>query len=133
MCSLWPNLADLSRTAEDSSYAFSLLHPKRVGILWVYGSQVGYIGKESSRILGKLYSFRTFLQCYELPSFQVLERLKTVKDNPAEPIVVKNWETVDVARLVKIKNTFQDSIVVDGWGWEETDLENSGAEMNISQ
>jgi hypothetical protein len=63
----------------------------------------------------------------------VLERLKTVKDNPAEPIVVKNWETVDVARLVKIKNTFQDSIVVDGWGWEETDLEISGADMNISQ
>jgi hypothetical protein len=62
----------------------------------------------------------------------VLERLKTVKDNPAEPIVVKNWETV-VARLVKIENAFQDSIVVDGWGWEETDLENSGADMNISQ
>ncbi|KAJ0132985.1 Uncharacterized protein HZ326_23940 [Fusarium oxysporum f. sp. albedinis] len=65
---LWPNLADLSRTAEDSSYAFSLLRPKRVGILWVYGSQVGCIGKESSRILGELCPFRAFLQCYELPS-----------------------------------------------------------------
>ncbi|KAJ3453422.1 hypothetical protein MRS44_017669 [Fusarium solani] len=54
---------------------------------------------------------------------RVLKRLKTVKDNPAEPMVVKNWETVDVARLVKIENAFQDSIVVDGWGWEETDLE----------
>lgn len=45
-----------------------------------------------------------------------LKRLKTVKDNAAEPMVVKNWETVDVARLVKIENAFQDSIVVDGWG-----------------
>jgi hypothetical protein len=54
---------------------------------------------------------------------RVLKRLKTVKYNPAEPMVVKNWETVDVARLVRIENAFQDSIVVDGWGWEETDLE----------
>ncbi|EXA28779.1 hypothetical protein FOVG_19640 [Fusarium oxysporum f. sp. pisi HDV247] len=46
-------------------------------------------------------------------------------------MVVKNWETVDVARLVKIENVFQDSIVVDGWGWEETDLENSGDDMDI--
>ncbi|KAH6976626.1 hypothetical protein EDB80DRAFT_829272 [Ilyonectria destructans] len=118
------------KPAEDSSYAFSLLRPKRVGILWVYGSQVGYIGKENSRILGELCSFRAFLQCYELPSFRVLKRLKTVKDNPAEPMVVKNWETVDVARLVKIENAFQDSIVVDGWGWEETNLENSGDDMD---
>ncbi|RYC78191.1 hypothetical protein BFJ63_vAg18936, partial [Fusarium oxysporum f. sp. narcissi] len=64
---------------------------------------------------------------------RVLKRLKTVKDNPAEPMVVKNWETIDVARLVKIENAFQDSIVVDGWGWEETDLENSGDDMDIGQ
>ncbi|EWZ77418.1 hypothetical protein FOWG_17752 [Fusarium oxysporum f. sp. lycopersici MN25] len=64
---------------------------------------------------------------------RVLKRLKTVKDNPAEPMVVKNWETVDVARLVKIENAFQDSIVVDGWRWEETDLENSGDDMDIGQ
>ncbi|KAK2922527.1 Ribonuclease H-like superfamily [Fusarium oxysporum f. sp. vasinfectum] len=64
---------------------------------------------------------------------RVLKRLKTVKDNPAEPMVVKNWETVDVARLVKIENAFQDSIVVDGWGWEETDLEDSGDDMDIGQ
>ncbi|RKK20269.1 hypothetical protein BFJ65_g6967 [Fusarium oxysporum f. sp. cepae] len=32
---------------------------------------------------------------------RVLKRLKTVKDNPAEPMVVKNWETVDVARFKK--------------------------------
>ncbi|KAL7755610.1 hypothetical protein ACKLNR_005330 [Fusarium oxysporum f. sp. zingiberi] len=64
---------------------------------------------------------------------RVLKRLKTVKDNPAEPMVAKNWETVDVARLVKIENAFQDSIVVDGWGWEETDLENSGDDMDIGQ
>jgi hypothetical protein len=48
-------------------------------------------------------------------------------------MVVKNWETVDVARLVKTENAFQDSIVVDGWGWEETDLESSGEEMDIGQ
>jgi hypothetical protein len=39
---------------------------------------------------------------------RVLTRLKTVKDNAAEPMVVKNWETVDVAQLVKIENAFQD-------------------------
>ncbi|KAL6405448.1 transposase [Ilyonectria robusta] len=50
-----------------------------------------------------------------------------------EPMVVKNWETVDVARLIKIENAFQDSIVVDGWGWEETDLENSGDDMDVGQ
>ena len=33
-------------------------------------------------------------------------------------MAVKNWETVDVARLMKVENTFQDSIFVDGWGWE---------------
>lgn len=64
---------------------------------------------------------------------RVLKRLKTVKGNPAEPMVVKNWETVDVARLVKIENAFQDSIVADGWGWEETDLGNSGDDMDIDQ
>jgi hypothetical protein len=48
-------------------------------------------------------------------------------------MVVKNWEIVDVARLMKVDNTFQDSIFVDGWGWEETDLENSGEEMDIGQ
>ncbi|EXU94920.1 hypothetical protein X797_011993 [Metarhizium robertsii] len=136
--SLWPNLTDLSRTTEDPSYALSPLRPQRVGILWVYGSQVGYIGKESSRILGELCSFRAFLQCHELPSFtdkatfiymncRVLRRLKMVKDNPAESIVVKNWETVDVARLIKIENAFQDSIVVG------TDQGNSGVDMDISQ
>ncbi|KAK2669166.1 hypothetical protein RAB80_014692 [Fusarium oxysporum f. sp. vasinfectum] len=31
------------------------------------------------------------------------------------------------------QNAFQDSIVVDGWGWEETDMENSGDEMGIGQ
>ncbi|RKK07664.1 hypothetical protein BFJ66_g18490 [Fusarium oxysporum f. sp. cepae] len=61
---------------------------------------------------------------------RVLKRLKTVKDNPAEP---NGWETVDVAWLIKIENAFQDSIVVDGWGWEETDMENSGDEMGIGQ
>ncbi|KID83903.1 transposase [Metarhizium guizhouense ARSEF 977] len=38
---------------------------------------------------------------------RVLRRLKMVNDNPAESIV--NWETVDVARLIKIENAFQDS------------------------
>lgn len=45
-----------------------------------------------------------------------------VKDNPAESIVVKNWETVDVARLI-----FQYCIVVG------TDQGNSGFDMDISQ
>jgi hypothetical protein len=35
---------------------------------------------------------------------RMLKRLKTVKDNPAELMVVKNWETVDIARLIKIEN-----------------------------
>ncbi|KFA56461.1 hypothetical protein S40293_10252 [Stachybotrys chartarum IBT 40293] len=127
------NTRNEEHTALNTIRLIQPLLEERVGILWVYGSQVGYIGKESSRILGELCSFRAFLQCYKLPSFWVLKRLKTVKDNPAEPMVVKNWETVDVARLVKIENAFQDSIVVDGWGWEETDLENSGDDMDIRQ
>ncbi|KAK2666262.1 hypothetical protein RAB80_018362 [Fusarium oxysporum f. sp. vasinfectum] len=64
---------------------------------------------------------------------RMLKRLKTVKDNPAELMVVKNWETVDVARLIKIENASQGSIVVDGWGCEETDMENSGDDMDIGQ
>jgi hypothetical protein len=64
---------------------------------------------------------------------RVLKRLKTVKYNPEEPIVVKSWETVNVSRLIKIENAFQDSIVVDGCGWEETDLEISGDAMGMGQ
>ncbi|RSL42071.1 hypothetical protein CEP54_015616 [Fusarium duplospermum] len=55
------------------------LRPKRAGILWVYGSQVGYIGKESSRILGELCSLRAFLQCYELPSLQAWESAQSAQ------------------------------------------------------
>jgi hypothetical protein len=86
-----------------------------VGILWVYGSQVGYIGKLCSfsatnylhcKLRNQLSPLSTDKVTFIYMNSRVLKRLKTVKDNPAEPMVVKNWETVDVARLVKIENAF---------------------------
>ncbi|EXK76109.1 hypothetical protein FOQG_19131 [Fusarium oxysporum f. sp. raphani 54005] len=63
---------------------------------------------------GKFTQLRSVLSVLRTTFISGVKELKTVKDNPAEPMAVKNWETVDVARLMKVENTFQDSIFVDG-------------------